>query len=118
MNSNQPRKDKTTIAPDVLTTITRLAALSVDGVSRLDTIPGGVNRLFKRGISEGVRIIVENNSVYADLYVIMKQDVNVREVSREIQAQVARAITEMVGMDVGRVNIHVENIEYQLVTSS
>lgn len=118
MNSNQPKNGKTTIAPDVLTTITRLAALSVEGVSRLDTIPGGVNRLFKRGISEGVRIIVENNCVYADIYVIMTQNVNVREVSHEIQSQVARAITEMVGMDVGRVNIHIEDIDYQLITSS
>jgi hypothetical protein len=46
MNNNQPKNEITTIAPEVLTTITRLAALSVEGVSRLDTIPGGVNRLF------------------------------------------------------------------------
>lgn len=104
---------KTTIAPDVLLTIARLAALSVDGVSRLSDIPGGVNRLFKRGSGEGVRISVENNTVYADLYVILKSDVNVRDVSRSIQFQVNRAISEMVGMEVGRVNIHVEDIDYE-----
>ena len=118
MSENIPNDGTTTIAPDVLITITRLAALSVDGVSKLDTIPGGVNRFFKRGVNEGVRIIIENNAVYADLFVIIEPEFNVREVSREIQSQVSRAISEMVGMDVGRVDIHVEDIENPLVSSS
>ena len=100
----------TSISPDVLIDITRLAALSVNGVARLAPVPGGVNRLFRKGSNEGVQIIVEGNSVYADLYVILDQHINIRDVSREIQSQVARAISEMVGMDVGRVNIHVEDI--------
>ncbi len=100
----------TSIAPDVLIDITRLSALSVEGVNRLAPVPGGVNRLFKRGASEGVQIILENNTVMADIYVILDQNVNIRETSREIQSQVSRAISEMVGMDIGRVNIHVEDI--------
>ena len=104
---------KTTIAPDVLLTIARLAAISVPGVNRLSNIPGGVNRLFTKGAGEGVRISVENNTVFVDLYVILDNDVNIREVSRAVQFQVNRAINEMVGMDVGRVNIHVEDIYYE-----
>ena len=45
----------------------------------------------------------KENTVFADLYLVLKQDVNIREVSRNIQQQVARAIQEMVGMDVGHV---------------
>ena len=100
---------ETTIAPHVLLDITCLAALGVEGVSRLAPVPGGVNRLFKRGSNEGVQIIVEGNSVIADIYVILDHHANIRMVGREIQAQVARAISEMVGMDVGKVNIHVED---------
>ena len=109
---------KTTIAPDVLLTIARLTALSIPGVNRLSSIPGGVDRLFKKGAAEGVRIYVENNTVYADLYLILNKDVNVRDVSRSVQTQVARSISEMVGMEVGRVNIHVEDIEYCLPSES
>ena len=112
MADNDRPVGKTTIAPDVLTTIARLTALSVPGVSRLNAEPAPSGRLFKRTGSEGVRITVENNLVYADLFVILRQDVSVRDVSRAIQHQVARAISEMVGMEVGRVNIHVENIDY------
>ena len=109
---------KTTIAPDVLVDITRLAALSVEGVDRLAPVPGGVNRLFRKGASEGVQIIVDRNSVSADLYVILLPDVNIREVCREIQAQVTRAIEEMVGMDIGKINIHVEDIAIMPVNPS
>ncbi len=103
---------KTTIAPDVLLTIARLTALSTPGVSRLAVIPGDVNRLFRKTLQDGVKIVVENNTVYADLYVILDSNVNIREVSRSIQLQVARAISEIVGMEVGRINVHVEDIDY------
>lgn len=103
---------KTTVSPDVLITIARLAALEVPGVSRLAPVSGGVNRLFKRGISDGVRIEVQDNTVYVDLHLVLMQNVNIREVSRNAQAQVARAIQEMVGMDIGAVNIHIEDIDY------
>ena len=105
-------KGKTTVAPDVITTIARLSALSVPGVSRLAPISGGVNRLFKRGAGDGVRIEIEENTAYIDMHLILQQDVNIREVSRNVQQNIARAIQEMVGMDVGCVNIHIEDIDY------
>ena len=104
---------KTTVAPDVLVTIARLSALGVPGVSRMAQVTGGVNRLFKRGVHDGVRIEVEDNTVVVDLYLILKKDMNIREVSREVQEQVARSIQEMIGMDIGSIEIHIENIDYE-----
>jgi uncharacterized alkaline shock family protein YloU len=103
---------KTTIAPDVLVTLTRLTTLGVEGVARLASSPGSVNRIFRRDQDEGVTINVENNIIFIDIYVVIKSDCNVREVSHTIQSQVIRAITDTVGMQVERVNIHVEDIEY------
>ncbi len=104
---------KTTLSPDVLLTIARMATLGVEGVSRMASVPGGFDRLFRRGGSaEGVQVTVEDGLVYMDLFVILQQDVNVREVSRNIQQHVARAISEMIGMDVGHVNIHIEDIDF------
>ncbi|MAT44495.1 MAG: hypothetical protein CL609_19345 [Anaerolineaceae bacterium] len=104
---------KTTIAPEVLVTICKLTTLSVDGVSRLaTTVPSDVNRFFNRGVSEGVKISVDDDTVYVDLYIIVKHDHNVRDVSHKIQNKVTRALSEMVGMDVGKINIHIEDIEY------
>jgi uncharacterized alkaline shock family protein YloU len=103
---------KTTVAPDVLITITRLSALSVPGVSGMAKVTGGVNRLFKRGVHDGVRLEIKDNTVYANLYLILNHDVNIREVSRNVQLQVARAMQEMVGMDIGEIEIHIEDIDY------
>src|SRR5436190_17200551 len=110
VDSNQ---GKITVAPDVLVTIARMAALSVPGVSRMAQVTGGVNRLFKRGVNDGVRIEVEDNIIVAGLYLILRRDVNVRDVSRNVQQQVARALQEMVGMDVAEIEIHIEDIDYE-----
>jgi len=110
-DSNTP--GKTTVSAEVLMTIAKLSALSVPGVSQMAPISGGVNRLFKRGAGDGVRIETEENTVFADLHLVLKQDVNIREVSRNVQHQVARAIQEMVGMDIGHINIHIDDIDYE-----
>jgi uncharacterized alkaline shock family protein YloU len=78
----------------------------------MSPVSGGVNRIFRRGYDEGVRIRIEGDRVYADLHVILDHDVNVREISRIIQNEVSRSISEMVGMEVGRVNVHIEDIQY------
>jgi uncharacterized alkaline shock family protein YloU len=103
---------KTTIAPNVLLTIAKLTALEVDGVYKMSQMPGGVNRIFQRSYDEGVQIRIDGDCVYAELYIILERDVNVREVSRNIQNEVSRSISEMVGMQVGRVNVHIEDIYY------
>lgn len=104
----------TTIATDVLLTIAQLTTLSVPGVSRLSPLRGkSMELLLKRGQArEGIKIEVADDIVYADIYVILKNDINVRDTSHIIQSDVARAISEMVGMQVGRINIHIEDIDY------
>ncbi len=104
---------KTTVSPDVLITIARMAALSVPGVSSMAPVSGGVDRFLHRGQNEGIRITIHDNVVTGDIFVIIKGDVNLREVGRTVQEQVSRAIQEMVGMDVERLDVHIENIEYE-----
>ncbi len=103
---------KTTLTPDVLLTIARMAALEVEGVKRMAPVRGGVNSLFGRG-NEGIRMVVEDSNVLVDLYLVLDSDINIREVSRTVQQMVARAIAEMTGLEVGHVNIHIEDIEYK-----
>jgi len=110
--ADQYSTGKTTLTPDVLLTIARMAALEVDGVNRMAPIKGGVNSLLGRG-NDGVRIAVEDNNVFVDLYLVMDNDVNIRELGRTVQQKVARAITDITGLEVGHVNIHIEDIDYK-----
>jgi len=113
MNDNDPYQGTTTIAPEVLLTIAQLTTLNVSGVSRLSHVQTGVNQLLKRTQKrEGVLIEVVDDVVYIDVYVVLKNDVNVRDVSHNIQHEVSRAISDMVGMSVGRVNVHIEDVDY------
>jgi uncharacterized alkaline shock family protein YloU len=113
MKDDESAQGSTTIAPDVLLTIAQLTTLNVNGVSRLSHVATPVNKLLKRSQRrEGVLIEVEDDVVYVDIYVVLKSDINVRDVSHNIQHEVSRAISEMVGMVVGRVNIHIEDIDY------
>jgi uncharacterized alkaline shock family protein YloU len=102
---------KTTLTPDVLLTIARMAALEVEGVKCMAPAKAGANNLFAR-VTEGVRMQVEDNIVLVDLHLVLASDVNIREVSRTVQQAVARAIVEMTGLEVGHVNIHIEDIDY------
>jgi len=102
----------TTIAPGVLVTIARLSALSVEGVAGMAHVPSGMNRLLRRGTGEGVEVSIEKGNVSVDLYIILERDTYVRDVSKKVQIEVARAIEDMVGMDVKRIDIHIEDIQY------
>jgi uncharacterized alkaline shock family protein YloU len=50
--------------------------------------------------------------VAVDLHLVLSQGTNVREVSRKVQAEVGRAIEDMTGMQVARIDIHIEDIDY------
>ncbi len=103
---------KTTIDPGVLLTIARLTALSVEGVSHMGEVPANVRGLFRRGQEHGVHIQVEDMLVDVDVYVVLEDGVNILETSRSIQNEIARAISEMVGMEVGRIDIHIDDIDF------
>lgn len=112
MSKDYSPTGKTTVALEVLHTIARLTTLAVPGVSRMCQSPG-VNILIKRKRPlEGVLIDIQDDVVNVDLFVVLKHDVNIHTAGRQVQVEVARAISEMVGMQVGRINVHVEDIDY------
>lgn len=101
---------KTTISPEVIYSIVRLTALNIEGVHSFAKIPIAINSIFKPHSANGIKIEIEDGLVYMDLFINLKNDYNVREVSRNIQAVVSREVFETVGFEVGVVNIHVEDI--------
>ncbi|MEX1248462.1 MAG: Asp23/Gls24 family envelope stress response protein [Anaerolineales bacterium] len=100
--------DSTTVSAEVLREIARLTALKVPGVHTASPRRHGVGA----GSDEGVRVHVQDSLVDVDLFLVMEAGLNLRQVSREVQAAVARAISEMLGMMAGRVNIHIDDIHY------
>ena len=99
---------KTTIAPSVLHTIVKLTTLATPGVSRLSSREGLGNVP-----EDGVRVVVKDDSIEVEIYIIPGSEENVRLVAQEVQKRVARAITEMVGMQVARIYVHITDVELE-----
>jgi len=105
---------KVTIAPNVLVTIAKLTTLSTPGVARMSPRwASGVGRLLGRGaVGDGVRIQLEDDAVIVDLHIVARHDANMLSLGRTIQAEVARAIQDMVGMEVKEVNVYIQDVEF------
>jgi len=101
------------IAPDVLVTIARLTALATPGVARMGgNWAGEVSRLLGHKVGDGgVAISVEDQEVSADLYVVAQQQVDLLAMGHQLQANVTRAMEEIVGLSVRAVNIHIQDVE-------
>ncbi|MEK6222333.1 MAG: Asp23/Gls24 family envelope stress response protein [Chloroflexota bacterium] len=113
MNAQPRPPGKTTIAPGILQAIGELTTLQNESVSRLALFNRNPGLKFLPHFrSHGVLVNIDNGRVTLDVYVVMKENINVRQASKELQNEVSRAVTEMVGMEVNAINIHIEDIDY------
>ena len=100
------------IAPEVLATIVNLTTSSVPGVTAMGRAPGTpFFRPWRRDVTRGVRLTVKQNTVAIDLYVVVRQGVNMVSTGAAIQQAVTVAVHDMLGMDVKDVNIYIQNID-------
>lgn len=99
---------KTTIAPNVLSTIAKLTTLEVAGVSRMADI-----KQLASLDNEGVKVEVKDDLIFLELYIIISSDHNARLIAETIQQKVRRAITEMVGMEVAEINVHIIDVDIE-----
>jgi uncharacterized alkaline shock family protein YloU len=106
-----PPSGKIFVAPGVLITVAKLAALSVPGVLRMSPVPGGVNELFRLGASRGVRVTTADDTVSTELFLVVQSDADVRDVARKVQLEVSRSITEIIGLRAGEIIVHIEDVD-------
>jgi uncharacterized alkaline shock family protein YloU len=110
---------KVTIAPSVLTTIVRLTALEQRGVYRLPAVAPRVRGLLAGGVvDEGIFIELTDEGVHVELHVVAESDANMLRLGEALQAEVTRAIEDMVGMPVRSVDIHIDDVARVPVKSS
>ncbi len=70
----------------------------------------GMERWIQISDPGGVKVQVVDDAVVLDVYVVARSDVNMLELSREIQSRVTRSILEIVGMGVREVNVHILDV--------
>jgi len=103
MNESTAELGHVQIADDVIASIAAVAATEVDGVHGLRG---------RRNSARGVRIIVENGIVTCHLFILIKRDFPILNVSRAVQKNVKAHIESMTGLRVGAVNAHVVGVAF------
>lgn len=99
------------IARRVLRTVVEQAALAVPGVVRVARVSRGLAELLGRPMPHGgVGLAVHGNTVAVDVYLITQPDVSMVEVGAGVQEAVGAAVERILGMDVGEINVYIQDI--------
>ncbi len=103
------RRDKITIADEVIATIAGIAASEVKDVTSMsgNLADGIAGMLGKKNFAKGVKVEAGEKEVIINLSVIVEYGCKIHEVAQQIQKNVREAVEEMTGLDVVEVNVHV-----------
>ena len=99
------------VARQVLLSIIANVTVEIPGVTRMAQGSDPWSRLLGREIPRsGIALTIKENTISADLYIVVAPGVNIVEVGSTIQEEVASAIEEMVGMRVQEVNVYIQDV--------
>lgn len=104
------------ISVDVVSTIAGIAATEIEGVSCMYSsfVNGFAQKLgAKKNLSKGVKVDMEADNVSIDLYIVVDYGVKIPELAWSIQENVKTNVEAMTGMNVSKVNIHIEGINFE-----
>ena len=101
---------------NVIASLVRRAALSVEGVSRLagSTLVDNIAEIVgsRRMQSRAITIeMADNNRVSIEIKLILKADLNIPEVAAQVQKAVIERVEKVTGMTVTKVGVLVQDID-------
>ena len=104
------------ISVDVVSTIAGIATTEIEGVAGMyGTFAGGIAEMLgaKKNPSKGVKVDMNESSVKIDLYIVVEYGVRIPELAWEIQENVKNNVETMTGLEVQKVNIHIEGVSFE-----
>ncbi len=102
------------IADEVVAIISGLAATEVEGVAGMSGgLAGGIAEMLgKRNLAKGVKVEVGEKQAAVDVYIIVRFGARIPDVAWKIQENVKRAVESMTGLEVLKVNVHVQGVNF------
>ena len=70
-----------------------------------------LQRLFRGSLDEGVEVDIEGGRANVGLHVIMEREVNLAQVTTNLQEQVKYQLGEVAGLPLGEVTVRVEDLK-------
>lgn len=110
---NEEKIGKISIADGVVASIAGIAAIEVEGVSKLtgNISKELVAKLGKKNLANGVKVDIAEGKVSVDLSLEIEYGTSIKKVSEEVQEKVKQAIENMTGLHVNVVNVVVSGIK-------
>ena len=101
------------ISDEVVTVV--IAGAVLDGVSGLYTVPGKdiTDLVGKKNVSKGVKLLIEENSITADVSIMVEPGASISKVGEAVQDAVADSVEVATGLRVKAVNVHVCGIAFK-----
>ncbi|MGI6318714.1 MAG: Asp23/Gls24 family envelope stress response protein [Firmicutes bacterium] len=102
------------IADEVVSIIAGLAATEIEGVAGMSGgIAGGIaEALGRKNFSKGVKVEVGEEEASVDLFLIVRYGTRIPDVAWGVQENVKKAIENMTGLKVLKVNVHVQGVNF------
>jgi len=105
---------KIDIAEDVIATVAGIAATEcygLVGMASRKLMKDGIAELLRReNIRKGVEVIIQNEEVTINLYIIVGYGIKISEVAASVMEKVKYAVESTVGIQVNRVNVYVQGV--------
>ncbi len=113
--SAQAVEGKTTIDDGVVAKIAGIAAREIQGVYALGggaaRVVGAIrNVLNTTDLAQGINVEVGETQVAVDVTIVAEYPVSLQRVAQEVRESIAKAMHELVGMEVAEVNVTVNDV--------
>ena len=98
---------------EVVSIIAGVAASEVEGLASMVSVPNGNLLGKKRDITKGVKVEIGTEEASVDLYVTVEYGKPIQKAAQDAQESVRKAIEEMTGLHVVRVDVHVQGVSFE-----
>lgn len=107
---------KVNISDEVVATIAGIAACEIKGIAgmsgnALDVISQKLGA--KKSPQKGVKVVVNPDGAVIDLYIVVEFGIRIPELAWEVQENVKNSVESMTGIEVLKVNIHIEGVSFE-----
>ncbi len=102
------------ISEEAIADLAGHTAMQSYGVVGMDYPTWGsrLRRLFRLGgSSRGIKVSVTDNDVLIDLFIVVENQTNMREISRNLTDQITYTVAKHTGLNIKEVNVHISNIK-------
>lgn len=112
--ASQQQLGKINISPSTIATVAGIATMQCFGVVGMASrnLQDGISELLtgKDNLTKGIEIIIDEDEVRVDLYIIVEYGVRIKEVARNVIENVRYAIEDQLGLRLLTINVIVQSV--------